>query len=257
MIARWLATLAGVVALSWTTWLVAPHVPVAPVAGAALAFALVCAAALASAWSAPPFGLRALGWLVVPVLAVGVVASMGDRAQGIGVACVVLAALLGGGTLAGAAIGARIQHPSHLLVAAYASSAADVFSVLSPSGPSAQVVESEQLLSLLAMSWAIPGTAAIAPLLGVGDVILCALYVIAARQLGLPVARTVAALAVAFAAVLVALWLVPAPLPALPFLGVAVVAAHPETRRFRPHERGAALVGMAVLTAVLAVLWCW
>lgn len=252
---RWLATIGAVAAAQGLSWLVAAQVPVAPVTGAVLAFAMVCAGVVAVAWATPAFGLRALAWLVLPALALGAVASLGERATGIGFAMLVAAALLAAGTLAGGAVGARIQHPSHVLVAACASSIADLFSVLSPSGVSAQVIESEQLLALVAISWPILGDGAVEPILGFGDVVMCALYVVATRALGLPVRRTIVALGVGFAAVLLALLLAPVPLPALPFLGAAVVAAQPRTWRFRPGEGRTALIALAVLTAVVGAVW--
>ncbi len=252
---RWLAAVCGAVALLVVTWLFAPRLPVPPAAGAVIAFVLTCGTALAVARFAPGGPLRVLAWLVVPALALAFVASLGERAAGVVPAALVAAALLAGGTLIGGVIGARIEHPSHLSVAAYASSSADLFSVLSPGGPTARVAESERLLSLVAIGWPVPGTSAIEPLLGVGDVILCAVYLSAARALGLSVNRTTLALALGFAAVLSALLLLFVPLPALPFLGLAVVLAHPETRRFRPHERRRAALGLLVLTVLFAVLW--
>lgn len=252
---RWLATIGAVAAAQALSWVLAPHAPMAPVVGAVLAFASVCASVVVVAWATPAFRLRALTWLVLPALVLGAVSSMGERAMGIGFAVAVAAALLAAGTLAGGAVGARIQHPSHLLVAAYASSVADLFSVLSPSGVSAQVVESEQLLALVAISWPIFGDGAIEPLLGFGDVVMCALYVVATRGLGLPVRRTIVALGAGFAAVLIGLLLAPVPLPALPLLGAAVVVAQPRTWRFRAGEGRTALLALALLTAVIGVAW--
>ena len=134
------------------------------------------------------------------------------------------------------------------------SSLADVFSVFSARGVSAQVVESERLLSVLAISWPMPGSGELMPVLGVGDVIMCALYLCAARQLALGVGRTALALAVGFAAVLAALFVLQIPLPALPALGLAVVVAQPRTWRLRREERWKAIGGMALITALFAVL---
>src|SRR5690606_36203541 len=127
--------------------------------------------------------------------------------------------------------------PSHLLVATYVSSIADVLSLWSSSGPTSYVVSNEPLLSLVAISWPVFGDGSIAPMLGFGDVVMCALYAVATRALGLSVGRTVFALAAGLIAVLGALVLTASPLPALPFLGTAVVAAQPRAWSFQPHER--------------------
>ena len=251
---RWLAALAAVAVAMLVTWGVAPGAPVAPAVGAVVGFVLVAAAVLGVSVAVPAFGVRALAWAVVPVLALAVLASRRAPADEIAGAVPVAVSLLSGGTLVGAVIGARIEHASHLLVAAIASTLADAYSVFAPSGVTAQVVQNERLLGVLALPWPILGTRAIEPLLGVGDVVVCALYVVAARELGLGVRRTVIALALAFVAVLVALAIFAVPLPALPFLGVAVVAAHPRTLRFRKGEGRTAVIGLAVLAAVFAVL---
>jgi len=250
----WLAAIGGVACALVASGLIAPNVPVLPALGALLAFACVCAAVIVVAVVTPALPVRALAWLVLPVVALAAVA-LGADARGIGWAALVAVALLSGGTLAGGVIGARIQHPSHLLAVAVASSLADVFSVLSPRGVTAQVVESERWIAILAVSWPVFGTTAVEPLLGVGDIVMCALYTVATRELDLGVRRTALALALAFAAVLAALWLLATPLPALPFLGLAVVLAHPRTWRFRKGEGRTAAMALVVLVALFAVLW--
>ena len=60
-----------------------------------------------------------------------------------------------------------------------------------------------------------------------------ALYLAAARKHALSIPRTLLALALGFAAALgCVVWLEQA-VPALPFLGLAMVAAHPQARRLR------------------------
>jgi hypothetical protein len=69
------------------------------------------------------------------------------------------------------------------------------------------------------------------------------------------VGRTLIALAAAFATILGALIVFAVPLPALPFLAVAVLAAHPIAFRLRREDRLPALVGLALVTAVFALLF--
>src|SRR4029078_10975698 len=114
--------------------------------------------------------------------------------------------------------------------------------------------DSPRLLSLFALSWPMVGTARIEPLLGVGGVVFVALYVAAATRHRLSRARTVLALASALvvtAAVVMGLAL---PIPALPFLGAAMLIAHPAARLPPVAERKKALVALLALTAVFATL---
>lgn len=252
--ARWAVAIAAVLAVQALSWLVAPMVAVPPVIGASVVFGLVAGGVLLVGSAVPAFGMRALAWVVLPALLIAGLATMERSANDLLGAAAVAAALLGGGSLVGGVIGGRIQHASHLLVVAYVSSLADVFSVFSDRGVSAQVVASERLLSVLAISWPMPGSGELMPVLGVGDVIMCALYLCAARQLGLGVGRTAAALGAGFVAVLVALFAFQVPLPALPALGLAVVIALPRTWRLRREERWKAIGGMAVITVLFGLL---
>jgi hypothetical protein len=117
------------------------------------------------------------------------------------------------------------------LFVAIVSSAADVFSVFHSAGPTQAIVESEAVLGVMALPWPMLGTPYIEPFLGAGDAVFTALYVAAARRHALPLARTLGALALAYLATMGAvLWLVTT-VPALPFLGLAMVLAHPRARR--------------------------
>lgn len=251
---RWAAAIGAVVVVQILCWLLAPAVTLPTVLAASLVFALVAGGVIAVGAVAPAFGVRALAWTVVPALLLGAVVTLGRPPGGILAAILVAGSLLAGGSLVGGVIGSRIEHVSHLLVVAYVSSLADVFSVFSARGVSAQVVESERLLSVLAISWPMPGSGELMPVLGVGDVVMCALYLAASRKLGLGVRRMALALAAGFAAVLAALLVLRIPLPALPALGVAVVLAHPSSWRLRPEDRWKAIGGMALITLLFAAL---
>jgi len=228
---------------------------------------LVVAAVIGAGVLAPAARVRWAVALVVPA-GVLVAAALWGPAPGAGNAssdvearvtlAAITAALLVGGSLGGAIVGARVRKAGYLIVVAYVSSLADVYSVLASGGPSAHVAQSERALSVLAVSWGLPalgGGVAPVPIIGVGDVVMTALYLVAARQLGLGVRRTVVAIAVGYLVVAALLVVFAQALPALPVLGVAVLLAHPEARRIPPEDRRTAWIGMAALTALFALLW--
>jgi len=226
---RWLALpLGGAVALL-VLQVIGPYVPAPPLVAYGFSFAVVCGFVLESARLCPALKPRALRWLSVPLACLGVVAitSSGAPWQ----AALVLASLLVAGTLLGNTVGSAIEQAWHLSFVAIVSSLADAVSVLHPSGPSAAIVQSETALSLLALPFAFLGTAETPPLLGVGDVVFSALYVAAARRHGLSSRKTLIALSLAFAVTMVTVVAFELPVPALPFLGLAMVIVHPEARR--------------------------
>lgn len=184
--------------------------------------------------------LSALGLALVPAGPVG--------------AAIVLAALLAGGTAGGAAIGARIEHAGHVLPVAVVSSLVDAVSVLTPGAPSDVVADTPALLSLLAISWPMPGTHDLPAFLGVGDVAFVGLYFAAARRHGLSLGRTAVALGAGLAATAVLVMTTAIALPALPFLGAAMLVAHPAARALPARDRPAALVGIALIALALVAL---
>lgn len=255
---RWLAVIGGSLGVFALAVLVAPLVPFSPYAAYAIGFGAVCAITIASGATAPRVGPPALGVVAAIAVAVGALAVAGvpasPRAVVIAASAAVLVLLTIGGTLAGAVIGWRIAHPGHLIVVAIASSLADVWSVLSPGGPSATVIQDAPTLSAIAIGFPMLGTLAIEPLLGVGDVVFVALYLAAARKHGLGVGKTCAALALAFAVTGAAVMGLERALPALPFLGAAMLIAHPAARLPPLGERRTAAIGLGVLVLLGAVL---
>lgn len=246
--------------MSWLAWIVAAAallglfasfaalVPVHPLVGYGVAFAAVAAQTLCASWAVrePPRG--GLVWILLPAAAVYGVYLTG--ATGVAAAMVVTIGLLTLGTLLGASIGSGIQHPGHLLFVALVSSGMDALSVLHPRGLSAALVKSEAALSVLAMSWPLLGTQAIAPILGVGDVVFTALYLAAARAHDLPVRRTLWALGLAYLATFALVVVVQLPVPALPLLGAAIVMAHPAARRPRAADRRAGWLGVGLMASL-------
>jgi hypothetical protein len=81
---------------------------------------------------------------------------------------------------------------------------------------------------------------------------MAALYATAAARFALPEKRTWMALTGGLASAMVAVLVLEIALPALPFLGLAMVVAHPETRLPPHHERPQAALGIALVAAAAA-----
>lgn len=158
--------------------------------------------------------------------------------------------------MTGALIGERVEHPSHLLPAAAVAAAADIVSVASAWGPSAAIASSDRALSVLAISFPVISTRAVAPALGVGDLVFIALALGVARKHELPY-RQVALLALAgvLAAGLLSARLERA-VPALPAIGAMIVAFVPRARALRRKDRSAATVaiGVSLVVALFAIV---
>lgn len=226
-----------------------------PLVGYGIAWVVASTLILVAAVLARPLAPRRAATVVCgAVIAIAAIGTTGAPTVPAAVAIDLL--LLAGGATLGAAVGARIPEPGHLLPVAWVSALSDVASALGRGGPTAAIVAHERALALLAISVPLPGAGEMVPVIGVGDVVFCALYVAAARRHHLGVGRMVVALAVGLAATLVALVVLRRPIPALPLLGVAVVAAVPAARRMPAGDRRAAVTAMvlvAVLTAALLI----
>ena len=251
---RWAATVAASVALMLGASVIAPRLTISPLWAFVIGFFAISGGALAVSAALPRvrpralFGALACGLVLLALL-------FGPALPPRVVAALVMAALLCGATLIGGVVGGAIEHPGHLLLVAFVSSVADAWSLLTPAGPSAAIAESPVALSVLALAWPMLGTDAIEPMLGAGDVVFAALYVAAGRAHGLPERRTLLALALAFAAALACVVWLEQPVPALPFLGVAVVAAQPRTWRLAPKDRRKAAAIAGVVVIAVAALW--
>ncbi|MET0795187.1 MAG: hypothetical protein ABW061_26955 [Polyangiaceae bacterium] len=150
----------------------------------------------------------------------------------------------------GASLGRRVQHAAHLFPACVVAACADLVSVLSPEGPSHAIAASDRALSVLAVGFPVPGSQALAPALGVGDLLFMALVFAVARAHALPYARTVllclagTALAGAAAAYLAVA------VPALVLIAAAVVLGLPSIRQLQRADRTAARVAMLLASSV-------
>jgi hypothetical protein len=209
---------------------------------------------LATGFAAPAGGARRLGWFLGLAALYAVLFSLDVVGLTPALLWFVSLAVLTTGGLVGGYIGSLLEYPGMLMVVAYVAAFADCFSFFHPNGLTANVLTNPKALALLTVPFPILGTEYVASLVGIGDVTFVALFVAGTRATGLSVIRTAIALAVAMLTVSVLVELGGAPLPALPFLGGAVVLVHPEARRLpREHTRRIA-ANLAVVTLVLGGL---
>jgi hypothetical protein len=195
-----------------------------------------------------------LGVAAVAVVALIVLAIL--HSSSIAAMVTVDGALVSGAWAIGAAIGRRVQHVSHLLPACVVAASADIVSSLSPEGPTHAIASSDRALSIVAVWFPVPGTHAVAPALGVGDLLFMALVFGVAVVHRLPYARTVflAALGTSIAGFAAAWFAVP--VPALVPIAAVLLLGLPTLRRLRPADRTAAkwsiIVASSVVLAVIA-----
>lgn len=231
---RWSAVVLGFAALlAVASWLAA-GLHISPIAAYVVGFTVVSASSIAAGFASPRFSGRALVLLLAPACTL---AALALYAQGVGLteALAVTVALLLGCSLLGTVIGGAIEHPGQIIFVAIVSSAADVFSVFHPSGPTAAIAQSEVALSVVALPWPMLGSPNIEPFLGAGDVVFAALYAGCARRHDLALGRTALALSLGFGLAMFAVVVLEQALPALPFLGLMMVVLEPACRR--PPER--------------------
>ncbi len=150
----------------------------------------------------------------------------------------------------GSALGRRVQHASHLLPACVVAACADLASVLSPEGPSHAIAESDRALSVLATWFPEPGTHAVGPALGVGDLLFMALVFGVARAHALPYARTICMCLLGTALAGAAAAAFGVAVPALPAIALCVLVGLPAARQLRPVDRKAARWSMIIAGSV-------
>jgi len=214
-------------------------------AGAAAwtSLAVIAALAVASRADATMRVRAALGVLAASALLF--VALRGDAS--ISAVVAVGLALVAIGWAIGDGIGRRIAHPGHLAPACAVAGGADLMSVLSPEGPSNAIAASDTAISVLVVAGPVPGHAgAIAPTIGLGDLVFIALLLGAAAVHGIARWRIVIAVIAGVAVALALSGLLRTAVPALPAVGIAAVAAVPAFRDVRPRDRGAARAGIAI-----------
>jgi hypothetical protein len=233
--------------------LVFPHLALSEAAASALHFGSSAGAALLSLTLAARSGLspRNAGALLgagLASLALGALAGARPALAAVMVdfGLVSIAHAVGG------SIGRRVSHPGHLLPACAVAAAADVASVVHPAGPSHAIAQSERALSLLAIGFPVPGTAQVAPALGLGDLVFLALVLGVGAAHGFSLVRTAISAALGLAAAGALSALSGREVPALVPLGAALLAGLPEARRLRPEDRRTAAIAVTVAMAVVA-----
>lgn len=150
----------------------------------------------------------------------------------------------------GCSLGRRVQHAAHLLPACVVAASADLVSLLSPEGPSHEIAGSEQALSVLAVWFPVPGAAALAPALGVGDLLFMALALGVARKHSLPYRRCVLACVIGTAVAGAAAGWSGRAIPALIPIAAMLVLMLPGIRQLRRQDRAAARWSMLIAGAV-------
>lgn len=161
-------------------------------------------------------------------------------------------ALVGVAWALGTSLGRRVQHASHLLPACVVAASADVVSLVSPEGPSHAIANSDRALSVLAIWFPVPASSALAPALGVGDLLFIALVLGVAVAHDLPYARAVLCCAVGTALAGVAAAALGVAVPALVPIAGAVIVGLPAVRRLRAVDRRAARWSMLIAASVAA-----
>jgi hypothetical protein len=249
------ASLLGCTALFVVSGLVGPNVPLNVQVAYALAFMLVAGEIVLLARLAVIERPEEL--VLILFVSVGVLAWQRGEVVSLHGTAAVGAALLLAGSALGAALGARIERPGHLMAVAAISTVADLWSVYDPGGISSKMAESAvaapDKVVLFALPWPMLGTPHIAPIIGAGDILFTALYVAAFERHGLALRRVLVALMVAYAAGLAAILVTERPVPLLPLLGAAILLSDRRTASLPPHERRTVWLVVAVLVAVLVV----
>jgi len=218
-----------------------------------VAFCAVSALALGTALLVPAMPARRAA-LVVGLAGAVLTGAAVSHARSWEAAVVIDAALLAGAAAAGSVIGAGIEQPGYLLPVAWVSGLTDAASVLYRMGPSALIAARPRVLSLLALSFPLVGSGRIEPILGVGDVLFCAVYVAAARRHRLGLGRMTAALGAGLLATLVLVVALETAVPALPMLGAFVILLFPTARSIPAADRRVSFAAMTLVTVAVTVL---
>lgn len=219
-----------------------PTAALAAVAGFALIFAALAGVVLAGGAGAAVAGAdwRLTGLLVV--VGGGLIAG-GAQLDDAPSALLIGAGLLLAGNALGARLGREVQAASYLWPLVVVALGADIWSVTTPEGVTHQMVEDglPPGVPLIILSLPVPGVG-LSPVLGIGDVLFCGLLLGAVARLELSMKRALLGLAIGYGACLVGLVILASPIPALPFLGVAGVAALGRSAAPVPKELGMAIL---------------
>jgi hypothetical protein len=218
--------------------------------GGASATALAALAVSATEYPLPVWRLAVAS---LAVLIIGVLAFTGVTSVAAAVA--VDTALVAAAWAVGTSIGRSIEHPGHLLPACVVVACADAASMVSRFGPTRAIAESERALSVLAIAFPVPGTASMAPALGVGDLVFIAIVFGAVAAHGLSLLRAALLCFVGTSVAGAASAALGTAVPALVPIAAAVVLGIPEARKVRLRERRVASLAMVIaVSATVAVI---
>lgn len=228
-----------------------PHVWVSAASGSFIAFAGAAAVALGGLAIAATGELSRRLTLGISAAAVATLVGVALMpAPGGGAVVAADTALVAVAWALGASLGRRVQHVGHLLPACVVAASADVVSLVSPEGPSHAIAKSDRALSVLAIWFPVPASTALAPALGVGDLLFMALVLGVAVAHELPYARVVICCAFGTALAGFAAATLQTPVPALLPIAGAVLLGLPAVRRLRPVDRKAARWSMLIAVSI-------
>ena len=241
---------------------VAPWIHVSVLPALALGFvvaslALVGGAAGTTLYARTPNDLVPLGLAGIVCMAAGwsiAHAGHGRVATEVISGLVASAGVLAVGSAVGHAVGGRMADPGHLLAVAFASSAADIWSVHAPEGVSHAIVASTDvsLQRLVTVSAAIAPDRVPQPAIGIGDMIFAALYLSVCRRHDLSRTRMTLAVALGLLLAGASTFALKRAMPALPFIGAMVVLFEPRARAVARHDRFA--TGLAATLLLIAAV---
>jgi hypothetical protein len=221
------------------------------VAFGAVSLQITGAASLRAGAPAFPVWERSL-W---PLLVLALLAVDAAPASAAFAALVTLLLLVAGSSL-GAALGRRIGASGHVLAVALVSALVDIWSVLDPRGPSAQVaqavVDEPTRLSALVLWFPAIGATTPMPLIGVGDVFFAGVYAAALQKHGVGAGRTRFALFFGLIAGMLATLFWARALPLLPFMGAAVLCTDRRLSSLDAHERRTVALSVGLLAMWVA-----
>ena len=120
-------------------------------------------------------------------------------------------------------------------MAAIVAAVADFISV--SVGPTRHIIGTD-VAPYISLHWGIVGMGGVATIVGMGDFLFLSLFFVGARKFGWNTRLTLAAMCLALAVAFLSMLLLPRPLPALPFLAVALLAVHGKDiyRGLRPRK---------------------
>ncbi|MFN3202381.1 MAG: hypothetical protein ACE366_28540 [Bradymonadia bacterium] len=240
----------------WGLWLMAAVITTPTLWGSALAFAAAAGAivsvgtvlSVTGAWR-QPLVLSVVCGLIAVTLINSVDGTVIDGRPSAALAWVAGLGLLSLAHSLGVAIGGKVLDPAWIWPLALVGAGADVMSLMSPEGPTHQIVEAGPSLTWIAtlIHMPTPGLG-VTPIIGVGDIAFTGVMLRAVAVNGLSWRRGISGALAGFTICFVVLVVTEKPIPALPFIGPAMALAL--WQKPRPRELAMALVMCALMVGV-------